>query len=137
MGNVMSTVFAGGRAANCAGSGLGSCSSKANEIVSDLGFEGRDVAAYDTPRELHRGMRNVDVQPAPRMRTSTGSLVCVDMRVACEEIPSDCASLLRAIRQYGNINHTRLHSLNNFPSTVWGSQIQKADDPCQMKGPEK
>ena len=77
----MSTVFAPGRAANCAGSGFSSFSSKSKGMVFGFGADGREVAAYETWRYTQRGMRNVDVQPAPKMSKSTCLPLAVSMAV--------------------------------------------------------
>lgn len=75
MGNVMITVCASGRVWY----GLGSSDrgSKANGIVESR--PERVVAAYVMERAVQSGMKKVEVQPAPRIRISTGVVIFGDL----------------------------------------------------------
>lgn len=53
--------------------------SKANGIVESR--PERVVAAYVTERAVQRGVRKVEVQPAPRIRISTGVVMFGEMIV--------------------------------------------------------
>ena len=75
IGNVISTVFAEGRGRNGAGSSDSGSNSKGMELSSPL----RVVAAYEILLSSRRGIRNVELQPAPRIRTWTGSSLFMDI----------------------------------------------------------
>jgi len=75
IGNVISTVFAEGRGRNGAGSSDSGSNSKGMELSSPLLV----VAACVILLSSRRGIRNVEVQPAPRIRTWTGSSLFSDI----------------------------------------------------------
>jgi len=75
IGNAISTVFAEGKGRNGAGSSDSGSNSKGMELSSPL----RVVAACVISLSSRRGIRNVEVQPAPRIRTWTGSSLFPDI----------------------------------------------------------
>ena len=135
IGNVMSTVLALGSTANDAGSGLLSLSSKSNGIVFGFGFAAREVAAYGTLRNAQSGMRNVDVHPAPRMRTSAGMGGDIDMVVVWER--TCCVSPgqleLRTLRGV----YLSVPARGNADSLGGQLRVAGAEHYCELKGSEE
>ena len=70
----MSMVSAGGRRSYCDGSGHEGAKVKGMVLLWPF----RVVAAYMIFCSSRRGIKNVEVQPAPRMRMSTGAVADVE-----------------------------------------------------------
>lgn len=73
MGNVIKTVRAFGSTAK--GFESSEVGSKSKTMVWGLGEAAREVATYETALSKHRGMRKVEVHPAPNMSRSTEFLL--------------------------------------------------------------